>query len=153
MGRVLFTRPLVAHAEELAFTIQPADREELVAFGEQSTYRALLRSVSLSAHAWTALLDRRVLAMFGVCWTSTLTGDATLWLLTSTLVDAHRKTFVVAARRALDELKTQWPRLRVGIDFHHNRAIRFAASSGFTVGPIAAHRVTGAPVTNVSLGA
>jgi len=145
-------KPTEAHIRDLAENMREADLQECVAFGCPDSNEAVRTSVELSTECWACTVDGRVLAIFGLMVNSALERRAVLWLLTSTLVDRRPKLFVSLARKALASMRRSWPKLSVGIDTHHQAALRFASRSGFSSMCTYAHPDTGEPFRLHTMG-
>jgi hypothetical protein len=135
------------HAVALAATMRSEDVRECYRQGAESALDAVRYSISVSCDCWTCLMDGEVAGIFGVRAESILTGTGSLWLLTSDLCDRRKVAFVKIAKRCLREIVSRWPRLSVGVDVHHDKALRFAPAVGFVAAPGSyPHQVTGEPM-------
>jgi len=117
--------------EELAAELRPGDLKECEGFGFSGPLHALTRSVEVSDAAWVATVDDEVLAAWGVRLESTLTGLASVWLLTGTAVDRHRRVFLRLSKAALSWILMGYPKIFAMIDADYTQAIRWAGWLGF----------------------
>lgn len=147
-----FVKPTPAHALLLAANMRQADVEECVACGYDGAVSAVLASIKFSTECWVCTVDGEVMGIFGVIVDNLLMRRASLWLLTSTLVDRKPKTFVRYARIALASIRRSWPSLFLVADAHHVGANRFALAVGFSSSATYAHEMTGQPVRLFTMG-
>jgi len=141
-----------AHILELAAGMRPDDELECRQAGYASALEAVRETVAASKEARTCTVDGRVLAIYGVIEESVVTGRGQLWLLTTTLVDTHKKTFVTYARLALLLMKQRWRTLIVPIGAEHRGALRLASRFSFTRGETFPDVSTGKPFMLHSIG-
>jgi hypothetical protein len=108
---------------------------------------ALLDSLERSEEAYAAIFDGQVACLFGVVHLATWNGERIggAWLLTSDLVERHRKAFWRACRPALLELFERWDVLVNAIDVRHEKAIRWAERLGLQLGPAEPFGLAGEP--------
>lgn len=121
------------HAEELAATMRVEDQDEVLAFGFLSPLDSVLASLERSNEAWALLFDGKVAALFGLSCCNPLTGFASPWLLSSTLVEKHRFAFLRACRPTVKHWLKTWPTLANCIDGQYEKAVRWVEWLGFTV--------------------
>jgi len=149
---VKFVKPTEDHILDLGQNMREDDQQECAAAGHLDPHAAVRASIDASAECWACTVDGRVLAIFGLTVQAALERKASLWLLTSTLVDRKPKLFVSLARKALASMRRAWPILSVGIDAHHATALRFASRFGFSPGWTYAHPDTGEPFRLHTMG-
>ncbi len=133
-GRKSITITLAApsHIGPIATRMREIDRIECAAMGH-SPKQALRSGLALSDPAWTALVDGRAEAMFGLVVTSALGGEGRPWLLGSDAVYAHPRAMLRAAPRFLAAMFDATPRLSNLVAADNARAIRLLRRWGFTI--------------------
>lgn len=129
-------RANLEHAAELARSARPADRAEAEGATGLGMLEVLEAGLRTSVESYTALIDGRVLAMFGV--QDLGGGHGFGWLITSDLVDAHPLEFWRRCKVVLHALLRRWQSLSNHIDARHGQAIRWARRLGFELGPVTA---------------
>ncbi len=123
-----------AHATELATSMREPDVAEVWATRHQTPLEALLAGLEHSQpHAYTALIDGRVICMFGLA-PQTLTGEVGIpWLLGSELVEEHYRTFARHSRKMVQWMREMHPKLRNIVDARNTFSVRWLAWLGFTL--------------------
>jgi hypothetical protein len=112
--------------------MRSADRVECAALGH-SAKQALRAGLALSSPAWTALVDGRAEAMFGLVVTSALGGEGRPWMLGSDAVYAHPRAMLRRGPRFLSAMFASTPRLSNLVAADNIRAIRVLRRWGFTL--------------------
>lgn len=108
------------------------DAMECRAFGREPK-TALRVGLANSAQAWTALVDGRPEAMFGVVVNSVLTGDAVPWFLGTDEVYRHGRELLAWGPGIVERLHDSTLTLRNLVSVHNSNAIRLLERWGFTV--------------------
>jgi hypothetical protein len=139
----------LAHAE--AIDLRPGDAREIAALGV--TKRAGL-GLSLQRSLWADayLIESEVAAISGLALGSLLGREATLWLLTGTPVNRHKKDFLRLTRQRLAEVHRQWPVLVNYVHADYREALRWLEWLGFTIAPPRPFGPLGAPFCRASIG-
>lgn len=119
------------HVVELAPTLRPEEREELLAQGLGAPLDALKISLIGSDLAWVATFDGRVVAMFGLKKDSDR--SAQLWFLTGSEFPKRARHFLKPARSIVLRLAQAFGRVWVNIDSRYEGALLFARWLGFVV--------------------
>jgi len=122
----------LAHAAALAPRLRPADEAEVRALGERP-YEALRTSIARGLWAEAYLVDDEVAAIVGLGLSSFAGGHGVPWLLTSPLVDRHRKTFLRCSRATLARMLAETPLLVNWVHAENLQAIRWLRWLGFDV--------------------
>ena len=122
----------LAHAAALASRLRPADEAEVRALGERP-YEALRTSIVRGLWADAYLVDGEVAAIVGLGLSSFLGGHGVPWLLTSPLVDRHRKTFLRCSRATLARMLAETPRLENRVHAGNAQTIRWLRWLGFSL--------------------
>ena len=120
-----------AHVLELACTIRAEDRLEIGAHHRGSIMGALYRSYKVSTHCWTAMLDDKVMFMFGVSPISAVTRVGSPWLIAADGLEKVQRQFIKECRVHLQEIADVYPDLRNHVDVRNDAAIRWLEWMGF----------------------
>jgi len=113
--------------------MREADIIECRAMGH-SPKQALREGLVASSLCFTALLDGRPEAMFGLVVKSALAGEGTPWMLGTDAVYHHPRTMLRWAPRFLAVMLDSTPALSNLVAVDNVRAIRFLRRLGFTIG-------------------
>jgi hypothetical protein len=140
------------HIFELARNMRPDDLEECRQAGYATALEAVSESVKASKECRACTVDDQVLAIYGVIEQSILTGSGQLWLLTTNLVESHKKTFVLYSKLVLLLMKQRWRSLVVPIGAEHKGALRLAHRYGFLRGQKYPDVSTGKPFMIHTIG-
>lgn len=124
-----------AHVGTIANRMREIDAKECAVMG-RSPKQALRLSLRASVAAWTAKVDGRPEAMFGVSTLSLLGGEGSPWLLMTEDAVRHRRALLADARRYVDILQASFPILSNNVHADNAIAIRWLERLGFTVGPV-----------------
>lgn len=108
------------------------DRIECTAFGH--TPRHALRHGLVSGDAWTAKVDGRAEAMFGLVVVNAIGGEGRPWLLGTDEVYRHGREMVAFGPRVVGWMLDSSPRLSNLVSSGNSRAIRLLRRWGFDVG-------------------
>jgi ribosomal protein S18 acetylase RimI-like enzyme len=138
-----------AHAERIE--LRPGDAREVAALGK-SKVEALCASMERSLWTDAYLVDGEVAAILGFGLTALVGGEATLWMLSGTPVDRHRKLFLRLTRQRLAEVRREWPVLVDYVHADYAGAIRWLRWLGFTIEPPVPYGPFGAPFCRASIG-
>jgi hypothetical protein len=107
------------------------DRVEVAAFGH--TPKQALRLGLSGGDAWTALVDGRPEAMFGVVVHSALSGECTPWMLGTDEIYRHGRELVRHGPDWVERLFDSMPRAANIVSAGNTRAIRLLNRWGFVV--------------------
>lgn len=121
------------HIGRIARLMREIDQEECRAMGREPK-QALRFAISASSKVWTALVDGRPEAMFGVVVDSALTGDATPWFLGTDEVYRHGRALLMWGPGIIARLCDSRLTLRNLVSARNSRAIRLLRHWGFIVG-------------------
>lgn len=124
-----------AHVGTIANRMREIDVRECAIMG-RTPKQALRLSLKASVAAWTAKVDGRPEAMFGVSTLSLLGGEGSPWLLMTGDAVRHARSLLVDARRYSDILQAMFPVLTNNVHADNAVAIRWLERLGFTVGPV-----------------
>lgn len=120
------------HVGRIANRLRAIDREECEAMG-RTPKQALRLGILTSEKAWTALVDGKPEAMFGVVVESALTSEAVPWFLGTDEVYRHGRELLAWGPGIVSRLGDSLS-LRNLVSSRNNRAIRLLKRWGFTVG-------------------
>jgi hypothetical protein len=146
---VEFVKPTSTHIRELADNLRSEDWEECAASGFKTPLEAVTKGVELSFEPLACVVDGETMGIFGLTANNILNGDVSLWMLTSEVVNRKPKTFVKIVRDVLSQMRSRWRSVSIGIDAHHQGALRLATRSSFKCLYVYAHDATGEPFVRV----
>lgn len=120
------------HINTIANRLREIDREECEAMGRTGKH-SLRLALDVSSRSWTALVDGKPEAMFGVVAEDLMNGIGTPWFLGTDEVYRHGRELLMwgpgFVARLCDSSKT----LRNLVSSRNRRAIRLLERWGFTV--------------------
>lgn len=120
------------HARAMAPHLRPGDLAEIAA-GGMDALGALLDGVRRSLWARAALVDGVPAAMWGVTAASFFAPAAHPWLLTTELVERHKKRFLRECRAQVAEMRAVAPVLSNLVDGRYAGACRLLRWLGFEI--------------------
>lgn len=132
-SRVRLVPAQFKHVNSIANRLRVFDREECEAMG-RTAKQSLRLGLLTSDRAWTALVDGRPEAMFGVVTASVLTGEATPWFLGTNEVYRHGRELLMHGPAMIARLCDSRARLSNLVSARNRPAIRLLRRWGFTVG-------------------
>lgn len=124
-----------AHVGTIASRMREIDRRECAIMGH-TPKEALRLSLRASTYAWTAKVDGRPEAMFGVSTVSLLTGEGSPWLLLTTDAMRHARALLVEGRSYSDLIQSAFPVLANNLHAENSTAIRWLERLGYRVGEV-----------------
>lgn len=120
------------HINTIANRLREIDREECTAMGR--TGKQVLRlGLATSSKAWTALVDGRPEAMFGVVVEDLINGIGTPWFLGTDEVYRHGRELLMWGPGFVSRLGDSRMKLRNLVSSRNRQAIRLLQRWGFTV--------------------
>ena len=122
-----------AHVRRIANRMGYWDRIECEA-GGRSPLTALRLSLAGSVMAWTALVDRVPVAMWGAQSLSEIDGLGSPWMLGTDEARRHPRAFFEGGARTVPEMRSRFRRLENVVAVGNKPAIRLLARWGFMVG-------------------
>lgn len=122
-----------AHIGTIAARMRAADVLETSAFGH-SPKEALRLGLRGSTHCYTAKVDGKPEAMFGLVVKSALCGEGTPWMLGSDAIYCHPREFLRCAPGILNLFFDSTPRLSNLVAVENDCAIRMLRRLGFQLG-------------------
>lgn len=119
-----------SHIEAIANNVRQADCDECWSAGLVTVRTALEISLEHATLARTWLVDGVPAAMGGI---TGMRDGATIWLITTELVETHRRAFVVHALAAFQKERAGFDLLYNFVDARNRRAIQWLRWMGFTL--------------------
>lgn len=129
-----FVRATPGHAHALAARLRTGDKQELRRAGQPDFARAVLQSVQNSPFAFAAYANNKLLCVFGLVPDSGLSVRARVWLLGTTAINQHKKSFLRACREVLAKCWEIYPVLYNAVDQQYPQALRLLRALGATFG-------------------
>jgi len=145
--------PRPGDVEFVAQHMRAADAAEVRAGGREPL-EALQRSVAVSALTWTAEVNGRPAAVFGVApLGSALDPRGAPWLLGTDDVPRSRRALAALTPRYIAEMLGMFPHLINCVHSRNAVAVTWLTRSGFVLGDTFDHPVTGEPFTTFEMRA
>lgn len=120
------------HVDVVAAYMRDLDRQELMASSGQSPRVALLESLRLSCHAWTAMADGEPIAMFGCAPMQVGSRSAGwAWLLGTDRIDDFRRDAWCLSVSVVEQMAQHYDALANYIDYRNIRSLRWLERLGF----------------------
>jgi ribosomal protein S18 acetylase RimI-like enzyme len=101
-----------------------------------SAKQALRTGMRTSIVCWTAKIDGRPEAMFGVHTSDFLYGEGQIWLLGTDVLARNGKSLVRLGRTYTKALFDHYTLLHNRVHADNEKAIRWLARLGFVIGPV-----------------
>lgn len=114
---------MAEHIIPIAERVRQSDRDELWALGCHTPLDALILSFKVSPLAWTGMIDKQPVCMFGVGPGAILTSTGRPWLIGTDLMDEYSMTFLRRCRGVVREMLTHYRHLENYVDVRNVRAI------------------------------
>ncbi len=118
------------HVAQLAPRLRKGDRDELDLSG-MTPEAAITRALQHSTEAWAAILDGKVIALWGLGVTSIVCANAWTWLMTADGVERHRLALMKHARAWLAEKGQIWRMIDAAADPRYEGAVKLLTWLGF----------------------
>ena len=107
--------------------------DEVFAASRKTPGQALAYSLRKSSHAWTAIVDGRPEAMFGIGDLNILAGVVAPWLLGTDAVEDNVRAFLRMSRDFKSQLLARYPVMRNFVDDRNTASIRWLRWLGATM--------------------
>lgn len=133
MRKVEIIQATTDHAAAMLPFIRQADIDEFYAAALIEPDEVLRRSMTASSVTWAGLVDGEVVAIFGVCPASLLTGFGVPWLVGSERLESVQITFLRHCRPVLAQMLALYPRLENFVDTRNTAAKSWLHWLGFTL--------------------
>lgn len=147
MTNVRIYQALNYDARVLAREIRPDDLRELQAATDLPVYDVVMEGIA-AGPAWSCYVNSELLAVWGVVPkppTTLCLPSGWGWLLTTNLVEKHRKLFWDLTKQLLWDLLRYWHTLENFIDVRYEKALRWGKYLGFQFDPPEPFGVSGLP--------
>ncbi|MEN2791561.1 hypothetical protein ABC974_18140 [Sphingomonas oligophenolica] len=122
-----------AHVGRIASRMRADDVIECAAMGHRPK-QALRDGLTASSLCFTALVDGRPEAMFGLVVTNALAGEGTPWMLGTEAIYRHPRAMLRWGPRFVAAMLDSTPVLSNLVSVDNVRAIRFLRRLGFSIG-------------------
>lgn len=137
MTKVEITWATYEHALELAQNIREEDRREVWASHKMEPLPALEKSLIRSNERWTALIDDRVMCIYGVAPKHLLSLDGMVWMLATDMLPKYSRLFLPGSRKWVSNLQGKYDYLFNYVDARNRVALRWLKWLGFKIYPAA----------------
>ncbi len=123
------------HARVLAPRLRPEDKEESrwIACSE-TPLGSLFRSLDGSRYRRAAIVNGRVMAMWGVHELESPYGNSYVWMVAAVGIDRYALSMLRHARLSMIQMRRLYPRLYTFVSASRPQAIRFARALGLEIG-------------------
>lgn len=133
MAKVDITEASEADAIELVGNLRVPDQEELEALDDIHPYISIVNSIKVSDLCWTARVDNRLMAIFGVAPVNLLASEGRPWLIGTPLVDTHPKIFLENCGKYIDLMADRYETMHNYVDARNVKSIRWLSWLGFEI--------------------
>jgi len=130
-----FTSATEEHVEAVMRDIVPDVKAELEALRPGDVGQALKNLVERSEEAWAASSEEGVICIFGVYRMGLLDDKVSPWLITTNLVQKHKKDFLKGAKISIAHWLDKYEQLENYIPAGFDRLLKWLAWAGFTIDP------------------
>lgn len=125
----------VGDSVAMANHLRAADLTEIAEGSGRAPVEVLWHGIAGSTLAWTARIDGRIAAIFGVNCVSMLDGIGAPWLIGTDLIDAHPRSLMRESRRYIQCMLDLYPTLRNHVHAENRKAVKWLKRVGFNVMP------------------
>lgn len=129
----------LSDAAYVADNMREDDRLEVWASSRSDATTAVLRSVSVSTHAWVGYYDGRPVCVFGVAPLSMVSGEGTPWLLGTDELVRRPRAFLRRCHRYVAEMLAVYPILTNYVHDGNEASKAWLGWLGFTLHDPAPH--------------
>lgn len=112
--------------DEICHNLREHDKKEFALF----EFQTIQESIDNSAEKWCALVDNKPACMWGIRQESLLTG-ASIWLISTPLIEQHPYRFLVESRRAIKSAVDTYFMLYGYVDADYAKSSRWLEWLGF----------------------
>lgn len=124
------------HAEELAETMRKEDADEVWHLNRHTPKEALDVCLETSEEAWTALVDGKVLCMFGVARLTLVGPNVSPWMLGSNEMYRNWRLFARKSKEVVAAWRARYPKMVNVVDARYVTAVRWLEWLGFMIHPV-----------------
>jgi hypothetical protein len=128
--QVVPARP--AHVARIAKRMRPHDVRECFAFG-RSPKQALRAALAASPLSWTALLDGKPVAMFGLAPADMMSGVGAPWMLGTDEVPKGARKLLSWGPHFVEAMQREFPTLANYVSEENRQAHRLLRAFGFDI--------------------
>lgn len=129
-----FRAPSGADVAELVRRMRPADVAECEAAGHPDLHAVVTKAVAVSPWCRATRVDGQLAAIFGVHPLQGLLGDTGVpWLLGTSTMTEHRRTFVRLAPSYIATMLNAYPKLTNVVHAANTEAVRWLRRVGFSL--------------------
>ena len=132
---------------------RPMDVLETRALVGMDPVKAAWESARISTECWTWWEDFTPGAIFGAIEPSILGHRATIWMMTTPLVDQHRMKFLRHSRKIMGDFRARYGELETEVDARHTACLRWLEWLGFNIPPARVYGAARVPFHHVHIGA
>lgn len=152
MADFTFSTPTVEDMREIARTMRPEDRREVVGVVGDNIEREAVFCLQSSDCAYICKHDGKPLSAFGVVRTNPFAKIGIIWML-STVETAQHKVFVgKKTREGIRAFLSDWDYLYNYIDAGNDKTIRWLRWLGARIYPAAPYGIYGLPYHKFTFG-
>lgn len=130
---ILIRLPVPSDIDTLLNDLRPADRDEVTAATGPDIHREITKAVCTSTIVFTAVLDGKPAAIFGVAPYAALAGIGSPWLVGTTRCDRAGRLILKYSRALMIITAREYPHLVNYVDARHVKSIRWLKWLGFTI--------------------
>ena len=121
------------HVQNLAVTMRQVDKDEIWASSHLLPFEALIKSMEHPGECYTALVDNKIICMFGVMVPTFLSDKGVPWLLGSDLIVEHNEFFLRESLEYIKQWKHKYKLLINFVDSRNKVALRWLTWLHFNV--------------------
>lgn len=121
------------HVKHVAARMRPCDVAEIWASSRSLPRAALERGVRTSVLAWTGMVEREPVCIFGVSPASLLSGVGVPWMLATPRLLRAERPFLRLSRPTIEAMQALFPHLENRVDNRNVAAHRWLEWLGFTL--------------------
>lgn len=125
----------IEHAEELAYCMRWADREEIWAAAHEEPLQAIVQSMAASRDPMTGFVGDHLVCMFGVGSPMICSTVGVPWMLATDELEQCPRLFLRKSRKAVAEMMNGYQLLRNYVDARNVAAVRWLRWCGFEIAP------------------
>lgn len=143
--RLRFRRATLADAQALVADMRPADRDEITASSGPNLLATVQRAIGETPDCVACEFGGRLVSIGGAVPLSLLSGEASPWMLGTSLFQRFPGRLTRAARTYLARMQQTYPHLVNYVDARNVQSVRWLRRLGFEIHPAAPHGVAGLP--------
>lgn len=121
------------HAAECAANMRDEDRAEVLAMSGHSPEQAVAASIERSEDVWAAMVDGKVLCLFGVGRATLISDLSCPWMLSTNELPRHARQFARHSKGVVAYWRERHPHLMNAVDARYQTSLRWLRWLGFTI--------------------